>query len=152
MCVPGSFQRASTNLPRTDAILESIYVNKIRDLISNSPKFQATFISNTCAFTSSAGPLRGPYIDSLGPPPGVGCILQHQLPLWVTLGGDILCCHLPWGSLRVPYMKRVRGISLGVFLFLLLLIQQQSYLSLGILSGSPQVLSQYAVETLPSSP
>ena len=29
--------------------------------------------------------------------------------------------------LRVPYMKRVRGIPLGVFLFLLFLLLQQSY-------------------------
>lgn len=33
----------------------------------------------------------------------------------------------PGGILRVPYMKRVRGVPLGGFLFLLLLIQQQSY-------------------------
>ena len=58
----------------------------------------------------------------------------------------------PWGSLRVPYMKRVRGVPLGVFLFLLLLIQHQSYPSLGGLSGSPQVLSQYALEILSSLP
>ena len=71
LCVPGSFQWVSTNLPRFGTILESIYVNKIRWLISNFQTFQAIFISNTCAFTSSASPLRGPYVDSLALPPGV---------------------------------------------------------------------------------
>ena len=30
--------------------------------MSNFPNFQATFTSNTCAFTSSVGPLRAPYM------------------------------------------------------------------------------------------
>ena len=66
----------------------------------NFPNFQESFTSNICAFTSSVGPLRAPYLDSLGPPLGLGCILQHQHSLSVTVGGDILCCHLPLG---VPY-------------------------------------------------
>lgn len=74
-------------------------------------------------------------MDSQDPSLGVGCILQHHHSLSVTTGGDILCCHLSWGSLRVPYMKMVRGVPLGVFLFLLLLIQQQSYLPLEAIRG-----------------
>ena len=76
-------------------MLEGIYPNKIRDLTSNFPNFQATFTFNTCAFMSSVGPLRAPYMDSVGPPLGLGCILQHHHSLSVTVGGDILCCHLP---------------------------------------------------------
>ena len=123
---------------------------KIRCLIANFPNFQASFTSNTCAFSSFAGPLRAPYMDSQDPSLGVGCIVQHHRPLRVTVGGDILCCHLPWGSLRVPYMKRVTGVPLGVFLFLLFLIQQQSYPSLGrVLVGYlryyPSMLLEYVL-------
>ena len=56
--------------------------------MSNFPNFQATFTSNTCAFTSSAGPLRAPYMDSLGPPPwGLDASCSTIIPLvslWVV--------------------------------------------------------------------
>ena len=108
--------------------------------MSNFPNFQATFPLKMCLY-ASVGPLRAPIWTAYP-------LLVRMHPAVLsspeaTVGGDILCCHLPLGFL-VPYMKRVRGVPLGVFLFLLFWIQQQSYLSLGVLNELPQVLSQYA--------
>ena len=63
---------------------------------------QATKALRSLALCITQLALRAPYMDSLAPSPGVGCILQHHRPLSFTVGGDIPCCHLPWGYLTGP--------------------------------------------------
>ena len=52
---------------------------------------------------------------------GLGCILQHYHPLSVTVGGDILCCHLPFGFLTGPlYEEGERGPFRGLLVLVVI--------------------------------
>ena len=112
---PSPFQRLS----RFYDGLDSIYPLKNSALDTNHPTFQGTFIPWRCAFVgypiTLTGPLyeegeRGPYIP-------------HDVMLFIyglqtthtpiVLRGVFL--GISWWDIRVPYMKRVRGVLIGSF-------------------------------------